>query len=118
MGRKQREQLMMQRQRMIESRDEGFTGSKDDRIWNEKLKSEVRWGDPSAVAASTKTKKQKKSSRPVYQGHFPPNRFNIKPGFRWDGVDRSNGFERDMFLQQNQRIATAEAAYKWSTEDM
>lgn len=58
------------------------------------------------------------SDRPKYEGSFMPNRFGIKPGHRWDGVDRSNGYEKRWFEAQNAKVARQEEAYKWSTSDM
>ncbi|XP_015109902.1 BUD13 homolog [Diachasma alloeum] len=55
---------------------------------------------------------------PTYEGSFMPNRFGIKPGHRWDGVDRSNGYEKKWFEARNSRAAVQEEAYKWSTADM
>lgn len=53
-----------------------------------------------------------------YEGDSAPNRFGIRPGHRWDGVDRSNGYEKKWFEVQNSRTASIEETYKWSTEDM
>ena len=40
------------------------------------------------------------------------------PAHRWDGVDRSNGFEKKMMTAGVNKMAREEEAYKWSTEDM
>lgn len=55
---------------------------------------------------------------PEFRGACPPNRFNIRPGHRWDGVDRSNGYEEKLLLQINSKKALESEAYKWSSSDL
>jgi len=53
-----------------------------------------------------------------YQGYCPPNRFGIRPGFEWDGVDRSNAYEANLFKFQNEKKAKEEMELRWATEDL
>ena len=41
-----------------------------------------------------------------------PNRYGIRPGRHWDGVDRSTGFEQELFKTQNQVRARDHSAWK------
>ena len=86
------------------------------------LKQQDREGDPMAMYMASKRAKATsdgKPPRPVYRGPAAaPNRFAILPGYRWDGVDRSNGFEKMYYEKQNKSVAIQEEAYKWSVSDM
>ncbi|KZS93917.1 hypothetical protein SISNIDRAFT_478354 [Sistotremastrum niveocremeum HHB9708] len=89
----------------------------DDADLNAHMKAEERWNDP---AAAFLTKNRSKGPRkPMYNGPPPPpNRFGIRPGYRWDGVDRGNGFEKKLFQKGNDRQRRGLEAYQWSVDEM
>ncbi|KAF0305299.1 BUD13 [Amphibalanus amphitrite] len=93
----------------------------DDADLEAELRRRQRQDDPMAEYMQRKKAKQDGplKERPRYnKSEPPPNRYSIWPGYRWDGVDRSNGFEKQLFLRRNAKKARDIDAYKWSTEDM
>ncbi|XP_030245804.1 BUD13 homolog isoform X1 [Drosophila navojoa] len=86
------------------------------------LREQEHADDPMLEYMRQKRKKREQHSDkpvlPVYEGSYPENRYGIRPGYRWDGVDRSNGYEQRWFDKQNERRAAQDEAYKYSVEDM
>lgn len=75
----------------------------------------AREGDPMATLAS----QSKQGGKKVYKGPpAKPNRFNIRPGYRWDGVDRGNGFEDKVLAKMYGKGRRDEEQYKYSCADM
>ncbi|KAK8762569.1 hypothetical protein V5799_026164 [Amblyomma americanum] len=97
-----------------------FSRYEGDEDLEKHLKDQEREGDPMLNYIRKKKKKADDTSgRPKYSGpEPPPNRYGIPPGYRWDGVDRSNGFEKKLIEAKNNKMATEEVAYKWSVEDL
>jgi len=120
-------QIKAHREKMrddLHEMSKSLTRTADDADMNDQLKAEDRAEDP--MLAYVKQKRAKKVATdtniekyPEYKGPQPaPNRFGIKPGYRWDGVDRSTGFEKKLFDTQTKQRVRAQEAHMWSTEDM
>ncbi|KAG5636160.1 hypothetical protein H0H81_008941 [Sphagnurus paluster] len=113
----QREEKEKQKLELEKLRGKKFARHADDADLNEEMKAKELWNDP-AAAFLTKTK-SKGPRKPEYNGPPPPpNRFGIKPGYRWDGVDRGNGFEKKLFQSKNERKRKGLESYQWSVDDM
>jgi pre-mRNA-splicing factor CWC26 len=102
----QRDEVEKRKQEEERIRQRGFTRYANDEELNRAQKDKDRWNDPAAAfmtvrysqkfscypvcadASEHLQKKRTKGSRkPEYTGPPPPpNRFGIKPGYRWDGV--------------------------------
>ncbi|ESW04216.1 hypothetical protein PHAVU_011G076400 [Phaseolus vulgaris] len=121
-------------------KEKPFARTRDDPELDKMLKERLRWGDPMAHLVKKKypepvlpnlgeNEKMKESGFVVPQDipnhswlkrglDAASNRYGITPGRHWDGVDRSNGFEKDMFKRTNERQARDREAYLWSVSDM
>eukprot|EP01134_Creolimax_fragrantissima_P001787 CFRG1787T1 len=114
-GVKQEQNEQDKREEALKEMAKPFARYADDADLEDMLKAKDRAGDPMAHLVKKKVKK----SLPVYKGPAPqPNRYSIWPGYRWDGVDRSNEFEKKLFTMQADANANASIAMAWSTEDM
>ncbi|VDK47525.1 unnamed protein product [Anisakis simplex] len=95
--------------------DEGFTRHADNEAMNVHMKQILHAEDPMLeYVQKKKLKKEIKTGLvyPTYKGGWPPNRFSIPPGYRWDGVDRSNGFEAQIAKVSNRKVANEREYYE------
>lgn len=110
-------------------KNENFSRFADDKSLNSDLKNRVRSGDPMAqllgsslnnvAEASSDKSGVVAQSKPQYSGPAGrPNRFGVQPGYRWDGIDRGNGFEAKFIKKQNSKKAESEDKYKWSVNGL
>lgn len=112
------------KEELDEARFMTFSRTIDDEDLNRELKERVRWNDPAAQFLTEKKdadgggggKSEGRSGKKVYKGPAMPNRYGIRPGWRWDGVDRSNGWEAERFKAINQKTRNKELDFAWQTD--
>jgi pre-mRNA-splicing factor CWC26 len=128
-ARKEKEELDMQkgdvqlaaREKRREDLDEArfmpIARTVDDAEMNAELKEQERWNDPAAQFLVKKKGGKSVSGKPLYQGAAAPNRYGIRPGHKWDGVDRSNGWEGERFKAMNRRTRNKELDFQWQMDE-
>lgn len=121
-GLKQIEDLEKRYQEHMHEASKPLARMADDEDLQDHLRHQERLDDPMLEYMRKKKDEENKKKgvevKPKYLGQFPDNRYNIRPGYRWDGVDRSNGYEKKYFSMVNSKKSLEEEAYRYSTEDM
>lgn len=83
---------------------------------NREMKEQDRWNDPAAQFLTSKKEGRSAGGKKLYQGASAPNRYGIRPGHAWDGVDRGNGHEGERFKAMNRRTRNKELDFAWQTD--
>ena len=110
--------------------DEPFARTVDDPRTEALRKQELREGDPMAEYFANKRRAEEEAGgtgaggqprprKPIYKGPAPPlNRFNILPGYRWDGNDRGSGWEGRLLKALNDRKSLKSDGQAYLMQDM
>ena len=131
MGDVQRAEKEKRKEDLEEARFLTVARGADDEEMNEELKGRLRWDDPMAGYMMQKKAQEepvtssnrrtggatKLTRRKEYLGAAPPNRYGIRPGWRWDGVDRGNGFEKEWFQARGKQARTKDLEYQWQMDE-
>ncbi|PIG83033.1 pre-mRNA-splicing factor cwc26 [Aspergillus arachidicola] len=117
MGDVQRQEREKRRQQLQEARAMPLARTVDDEDMNDELRARERWNDPAAQFLTNKSAGKSATGKPLYKGAFQPNRYGIRPGHRWDGVDRSNGFEKEWFAARNRKGRLEALDYQWQMDE-
>ena len=120
----QRREREERRAALDEARFMSLARGVDDVEMNRELKEAARWNDPAAAFLTSTTSSKDAggtgrsgAGKKVYKGAAPPNRYGIRPGHRWDGVDRSTGFEKRWFEARNKRERVGMLEYAWQMDE-
>ena len=137
MGEVQKREKEERKEKLEEAKFLTVARHADDEEMNEELKGVIRWDDPMAAYMMKKQEEEgggggratgrsvtegdggggRGARRKVYQGAAPPNRYGITPGWRWDGVDRSNGFEKEWFQARGRKARNENLDYQWQMDE-
>ena len=116
-GEVQKNQMRQNKERLEEAKYLPVARYADDEQLNDELKEQDRWNDPAMGFLTKKREGKSVTGKPLYKGPAAPNRYGIRPGHRWDGVDRSNGFEKEWFAARNKKANMRELEYAWQMDE-
>lgn len=118
MGDVQRQQRADRKQDLQDAKGMSLGRRIDDEDMNDEMRAQDRWNDPAAqFLTERRGPGASVTGKPLYKGSFQPNRYGIRPGHRWDGVDRANGFEKDWFAARNKKSRYAALDYEWQMDE-
>jgi pre-mRNA-splicing factor CWC26 len=131
-GAVQKKEIVDKQQELLEISQEPFARTIDNPKLERHKKQIIRDGDPMAEFMAKEARKraaqedsivevgvEKLIRRPLYTGPGAlPNRFEMKPGYRWDAINRGNVFEHKLLTRVNDKQSLREDEYKWSVSDL
>jgi len=113
----QNAEALKRKQQLLDAKGLTIARHADDAELNDDLKEQGRWNDPAANFLKKKKAGRSITGKPLYKGAFQPNRYGIRPGHRWDGVDRGNGFETEWFKSRNKKANIQKMEYAWQQDE-